>query len=166
MNGKSKPYAILVFGAPMSGKTTFAEKFSERFNAPYLNLSELHEQYRVSRKVALILITQITKCKQTLIIEGAIDSERQRNEVRDFLTKAGYIPVLVWVQTDLNGIKQRMRHKYSRASEAKAVLEESYRKIEAPADYEDPIVISGKHMFQTQCRNILTGISDRRKAKH
>jgi gluconate kinase len=150
----------------MSGKTTFAEKFSERFNAPYLNLSELHEQYRVSRKVALILITQITKCKQTLIIEGAIDSERQRNEVRDLLTKAGYIPVLVWVQTDLNAIKQRMRHKYSRASEAKAVLEESYRKIEAPADYEDPIVISGKHMFQTQCRNILTGISDRRKAKH
>jgi gluconate kinase len=149
----------------MSGKTTFAEKFSERFNAPYLNLSELHEQYRVSRKVALILITQITKCKQTLIIEGAIDSERQRNEVRDLLTKAGYIPVLVWVQTDLNAIKQRMRHKYSRASEAKAVLEESYRKIEAPADYEDPIVISGKHMFQTQCRNILTGISDRRKAK-
>ncbi len=166
MNGKSKPYAILVFGAPMSGKTTFAEKFSERFNAPYLNLSELHEQYRVSRKVALILITQITKCKQTLIIEGAIDSERQRNEVRDLLTKAGYIPVLVWVQTDLNAIKQRMRHKYSSASEAKAVLEESYRKIEAPADYEDPIVISGKHMFQTQCRNILTGISDRRKAKH
>jgi gluconate kinase len=150
----------------MSGKTTFAEKFSERFNAPYLNLSELHEQYRVSRKVALILITQITKCKQTLIIEGAIDSERQRNEVRDLLTRAGYIPVLVWVQTDLNAIKQRMRHKYSRASEAKAVLEESYRKIEAPADYEDPIVISGKHMFQTQCRNILTGISDRRKAKH
>lgn len=165
MNGKSKPYAILVFGAPMSGKTTFAEKFSERFNAPFLNISELHEEYRVSRKVSLILIQQITKCKQTLIIEGAIDSEKQRNEIRELLVRAGYIPVLVWVQTDLNAIKQRMRHKYAKASEAKAALEESYKRIEAPADYEDPIVISGKHMFQTQCRNILTGISDRRKAK-
>jgi gluconate kinase len=163
MNGKSKPYAILVFGAPMSGKTTFAEKFSERFNAPFLNLSELHEEYRVSRKVALILIQQITKCKQTLIIEGAIDNEKQRNEIRELLVKAGYIPVLVWVQTDLNAIKQRMRHKYAKASEAKAALEKSYERIEAPADYEDPIVISGKHMFQTQCRNTLTGISDRRK---
>ena len=163
MNGKSKPYAILVFGAPMSGKTTFAEKFSEKFNAPFLNLSELHEQYRLSRKVAQILISQIAKCKQTLILEGGIDSERQRNEIRELLVKSGYQPVLVWVQTDLNAIKSRMRRKYTKASEAKAALEESYRKIEAPADYEDPIVISGKHMFQTQCRNILTGISNRRK---
>ena len=87
MNGKSKPYAILVFGAPMSGKTTFAEKFSEKFNAPFLNLSELHEQYRLSRKVAQILISQIAKCKQTLILEGGIDSERQRNEIRGWAEK-------------------------------------------------------------------------------
>ena len=46
MNGKSKPYAILVFGAPMSGKTTFAEQFSARFNAPFLNLSELYNEHK------------------------------------------------------------------------------------------------------------------------
>ncbi len=163
MNGKSKPYAVLVFGAPMSGKTTFADQFSARFNAPFLNLSELHDQFGISRKVALNLITQISKCKQTLIIEGGLDTERQRNEIRRMLSQAGYAPILVWIQTDLNEIKHRMRHKYNKLEEAKIALANSYKKIEAPSDDEDPLVISGKHTFQTQCKNVLNGLSERRK---
>ncbi|MDO4220152.1 MAG: AAA family ATPase [Candidatus Saccharibacteria bacterium] len=165
MNGKSKPYAILVFGAPMSGKTTFADQFSARFNAPFLNLSELREQCNISRKVAINLIAQISKCKQTLVIEGGLDTEKQRNEFRKMLTKAGYLPVLVWVQTDLNEIKHRMRHKYHKIEEAKITLANSYKKIEAPSEDEDPLVISGKHTFQTQCKNVLNGLSERRNAK-
>ena len=162
MNGKSKPYAILVFGAPMSGKTVFAEQFSTRFNAPFLNLAALHEQHHISRKVALALVEQIAKCKSTIVIEGALDNERQRNEVRTIFEKAGYLPVLVWVQTDLNEIKHRMRRKYKKVSEAKAALETALKTIEAPSDDEHPLVISGKHTFQTQCKNVLMGISDKK----
>lgn len=165
MKERSKPYAILVFGAPMSGKTSFAEQFSARFNMPFINLSELHDTYRVSRKVGLILVSQIAKCKHNLIIEGCLDTERQRNEMRDLLVKAGYIPQLIWIQTDLNAIKQRMRKKYDKLDDAKKALNESYSKIEAPADYENPLVISGKHMFQTQCRNVIRGLSERSKAQ-
>ena len=164
MNGKTKPYAILVFGAPMSGKTTFAEQFSARFNAPFLNLSKLHDEYKLSRKLALVLIQQLTKCKQTLVIEGALDTEKQRNEIRDTLMKAGYKPVLVWVQTDLNAIKHRMRQKYKVLEDAKSALAEQYKKIEAPSELEQPLVISGKHTFQTQCKNVLTGLSDRKRS--
>ncbi len=162
MNGKSKPYAILVFGAPMSGKTVFAEQFSTRFNAPFLNLAALHEQHHISRKVALALIEQIAKCKSTIVIEGALDNERQRNEVRAIVEKAGYQPVLVWVQTDLNEIKHRMRRKYKKVTDAKAMLEAALKTIEAPSDDEKPLVISGKHTFQTQCKNVLMGISDKK----
>ena len=112
-------------------------------------------------KVALNLIAQISKCKQTLVIEGALDTEKQRNEIRTMLENAGYRPVLVWVQTDLNEIKHRMRHKYKKVDDAKIALANSYKKIEAPADSEDPLVISGKHTFQTQCKNVLTGLSER-----
>lgn len=164
MNGKSKPYAILVFGAPMSGKTTFAEQFSARFNAPFLNLSELYNEHKLTRKLALVLIQQLTKCKQTLIIEGGLDTEKQRNEIKEILAKAEYKPVLVWVQTDLNAIKHRMRHKYKKLEEAKNALAEQYKKIEAPSELERPLVISGKHTFQTQCKNVLTGLSDRKRS--
>ncbi len=165
MNGKSKPYAILVFGAPMSGKSAFAKQFSTRFNAPFLNLAELREQHHISRKLAMILITEIAKCKQTILIEGGLDTEKQREEVRQTLIKAGYTPVLVWVQTDVAAIKHRMRHKYKTVSEAKTALEDSYKKLEAPSDAEFPLVISGKHTFQTQCKNVLTGLSDRTPKK-
>ena len=163
MNGKLKPYAILVFGAPMSGKTTFAEQFSARFNAPFLNLTELQNEHKLTRKLALVLIQQLSKCKQTLVIEGGLDTEKQRNEIKDLLTKNGYRPVLVWIQTDLNAIKHRMRHKYKKLEEAKSALAEQYKKIEAPSELEQPLVISGKHTFQTQCKNVLTGLSDRKR---
>ena len=163
MNGKSKPYAILVFGAPMSGKTTFAEQFSARFNAPFLNLSELYNEHKLTRKLTIVLIEQLTKCKQTLILEGGLDTEKQRNEIKEILMKSGYKPVLIWVQTDLNAIKHRMRHKYKKLEDAKNALAEQYKKIEAPSELEQPLVISGKHTFQTQCKNVLAGLSDRKR---
>ena len=163
MNGKSKPYAILVFGAPMSGTTTFAEQFSARFNAPFLNLSELYNEHKLTRKLTIVLIEQLTKCKQTLILEGGLDTEKQRNEIKEVLTKSGYKPVLIWVQTDLNAIKHRMRHKYKKLEDAKNALAEQYKKIEAPSELEQPLVISGKHTFQTQCKNVLAGLSDRKR---
>jgi gluconate kinase len=146
----------------MSGKTVFSEQFSEKFNAPFLNLAELREQYNVSRKACLTLIEQIAKCKQTLVIEGAIDTEKQRNEMKKLLIAAGYSPVLIWVQTDQSAIKHRIRHKFKTIAEAKAALEASYKKLEAPSDDEQPLVISGKHMFQTQCKNVLLGLSERK----
>ncbi len=163
MNGKSKPYAILVFGAPMSGKTTFAEQFSARFNAPFLNLSELYIEHKLTRKLTIVLIQQLTKCKQTLILEGGLDTEKQRNEIKEILMKSGYKPVLIWVQTDLNAIKHRMRHKYKKLEDAKNALAEQYKKIEAPSELEQPLVISGKHTFQTQCKNVLAGLSERKR---
>jgi len=52
MEGKKKtrPRAILVFGAPCSGKTTFCEKFSQRFKAPYYNLQSLREEADFTEK--------------------------------------------------------------------------------------------------------------------
>ncbi len=158
--GKSKPYAILVFGAPKSGKTAFAEHFSKTINAPYLNLTHLINEYHVTKKLAAELIAQISRCKSTLIIEGLIDTEQQRKEMRAFLQKAGYRPMLVWVQTDLNTIKQRMRQSYRTLDEAKTALTKALNRIEAPSDDEKFIVISGKHTYETQCRNVINQLSE------
>lgn len=161
MNGKTKPYAILVFGAPLCGKTTFAKQFSERFKAPFINLLELKEQFKISRKLGLVLVKEIAKSKQNLVIEGALDTEKQREEMREILNNAGYIPILVWIQTDQMSIKQRLRIKFKKPSEAKEFLDKAYKHIEAPAESEMPLVISGKHTFRTQCNNVLTGLSER-----
>ena len=158
--GKKKPYAILVFGAPMSGKTTFAEHFSESINAPFLNLSKLEKEFKVSQKLEIELVNQFAKSKATIIIEGHLDTEAERKEIRDILGKAGYKTVVVWVQTDLNAIKQRMRHAYKSLDRAKAALSASYERIEAPTAEERPLVISGKHTYQTQCKNVINRLPE------
>jgi gluconate kinase len=156
--GNEKPYAILVFGAPMSGKTTFAKHFSDSINAPFFNFSELQSKHHMSRKLALEIIRNVTKGKAPFIIEGLMDTESDRDEIRNLLTEQGYNPALVWVQTDLNAIKQRMLHAYKTLAEAKAALASSYEHIEAPSESEKVLVISGKHTYQTQCKNVINNL--------
>ena len=156
---KSKPRAILVFGAPKSGKTTFCEKFSAQFRAPFFNLAELQEQSKLTRKHILIIIEQLAKTGQTLIFEGGINTEKERREMRNILVRAGYQPALVWIQTDQNTLKSRMREDYRTAAEAKSAFDEKVKKIEAPAEAESPIVLSGKHTYATQLKHVLTNLA-------
>ena len=41
--------AILVFGAPCSGKTTFSEQFAAQFNATFYDLDSLQQEHNLSR---------------------------------------------------------------------------------------------------------------------
>ena len=47
---KSKSRALLIFGAPCSGKTTFAAKFADRYDLAFYNINEIMEQYDFSRE--------------------------------------------------------------------------------------------------------------------
>lgn len=158
MNGKTKPYAIMIFGVPMSGKTQFASKFSQQFKAPLLNLEEL---VGINRKSFLKLIDRVSISGQTILIEGGIDTQKQRNEINRLLTASGYTPVLIWVQTDVAAVKQRLKVKLKSVEKAKKHFEERIEHLEAPADPERPIVISGKHTFSTQLKTTLAQLSSR-----
>ena len=160
INGKRKPYAILVFGAPMSGKTSFAEHFSESIETPFINFDKLQNQNKISRKTAIEFIRILARGKQTIIIEGMSETENDRSEMRKLFDELGYKTALVWVQTDMNAIKQRMLRRYKKIADAKAALSASYEHLEAPTETENPIVISGKHTPQTQIKNVLSRLAD------
>ncbi len=158
-NNKVQPRAILVFGAPASGKTTFAEKFSNKFHAAFYDLVEIKKKYKFDRKTILKSIELIAKTKANIVIEGGLDTEKERNEIRNILRKAGYSPSLIWIQTDVGTIKLRLKMKYKDGSKAKGEYEAKIDKMEAPTEIENPIVLSGKHTFETQLRHVLTQIS-------
>lgn len=156
---KTQPRAILVFGAPGSGKTTFAEKFSKKFHAAFFDLGELERENKLDRKTVLFLLEQLAKTNVTLVIEGILDTERERTEVRNVLRRAGYNPSLVWIQTDVNTIRQRLKIKNRSVSKAKQEYETRISRMEAPSEVEAPIVLSGKHTFETQLRHVLTQLA-------
>lgn len=148
--------AILVFGAPCSGKTTFCEKFAKRFKAPYFDLGLLADEYHLDRKMITLLLEQIAKTGQMLVLEGGLDTEADRIELRRILRNAGYTSSLIWIQTDVGTIRSRLKSRLKSVSAAKAAYEEKLELLEAPTDFEEPIVLSGKHTFETQLRHVLS----------
>lgn len=148
--------AILVFGAPCSGKTTFSKQFAGQFNATFYDLDQLQQEHNLSRQFILLLISEIAKTGATLVIEGAIDTEKDRREIIEILRNAGYIPTLIWMQTDVSTIRMRLKNKLKSVEKAKQVYDQRVSALEAPSDAEAPIVLSGKHTYPTQLKQVLT----------
>lgn len=157
---KNKPRALLIFGAPCSGKTTFSEKFSKRFDLAYFNFDEICERYRLTRKNVLLFIELLTRTGKNLIFEGGLGTEKERAEVRNVLRAAGYEPTLVWIQTDIATIRLRMKREYKSVSAAREAYDKAVSTLEAPSEVEKPVILSGKHTFDTQARHILAGLAD------
>lgn len=161
MEGKkhASPHAFLVFGAPASGKTAFSEQFAKKFKLSYYNLSDLKTEYNLSRKLVLMLIRELAKTHQNLIFEGEFDTERARIEIKNILRSAGYSVSVVWIQTDAATIRSRLKQRYRSVKKAKEVYDENVPRLEAPSEIEHPIILSGKHTFETQARHVISGLA-------
>ena len=156
---RTKSRLLLVFGAPCSGKSTFAEKFAKKYNLAYFNLNKLAEEDNFSREQIVRIMDLISYTRANIIIEGGIDTEAERAEIRNIFRAAHYEPSLIWIQTDIATIRNRLRAKYKNISKAKKVLD-SAEELEAPADHENPIILSGKHTFETQSKHVLAGLAN------
>lgn len=150
----------MVFGAPCSGKTTFAKKFAKKFGLAYYNVNEIMEEYGFSRAAVLNVIELIMQTRQTIILEGGTDTEKDRAEFRNLFRKNDYKPALIWVQTDVATIRSRMKLKYRSVTKAKQNFDSATSGMEAPADFERPIILSGKHTFETQTKHAIAGLAD------
>lgn len=157
---KNKPRVILVFGAPCSGKTAFAEKFAKKFGLTYYNLDEICATDNLSRKSLLNVLSLIARTHTTVLIEGGIDTEKDRAEIRNVFRAAGYTPSIVWLQTDFATIRSRLKSRYKTVASAKQVYEDAINTLEAPSETEAPIILSGKHTFETQTKHVLAGLAD------
>lgn len=159
-NRKNKPRALLIFGAPASGKSSFAEKFAKKFGLAYYDFTELMAEHGFSRDDVVVILEQILKTGQTILIEGLLDTEKERIEIRNLLRSHGYEPALIWVQTDIATIRQRLKTRFRSVSKAKTAYDKVVGDMEAPTETEKPIILSGKHTFETQTKHVIAGLAD------
>ncbi len=157
---KSKPRALLVFGAPCSGKTTFSEKFAAKFDLAFYDLNEVKKTTGFSDEQIREALELVARTKKTLIVEGGLDTEKDRRLIRNVFTKAGYDNTLIWIQTDVSTIRTRMKFRYKSVSKAKDAYDTLVNAMEAPTEREKPVILSGKHTFETQTKHVLAGLAD------
>ena len=111
-------------------------------------------------KNILIILEQVLKTRHTILIEGELKTEKDRDEIRTLLKNNGYEPSLIWIQTDVATIRSRLKSRFKNVAKAKEVYEKAVSEIEAPTESERPIILSGKHTFETQTRHVITGLAD------
>lgn len=161
----TKPHLLIVVGLPGSGKTTFAERFSETFHAPLVNAG-LIADYAYDPKSASWLVAeimgQIQRTGQTLIYEPASGSRSERTEIAKSAQKAGYTPLIVWVQTDPYVAQTRLTKK-SRQNPNPISSDEfiqQAKRFTAPSEQEKCVVISGMRTYATQAKVVLKKLSE------
>jgi len=154
------PHAIIMMGIPGSGKSTFAERFAETFQAPIINMPTLmRESGLPSAKANLIaksLLKEIIKTKRTFIFEGNTHTQDLRADLIRDLTKKGYKTLLVWVQTDTTeSLRRALKPHPKGSSMTNEEFDAAIDAFEPPQKKEKFIVISGKHTFGTQLKIVL-----------
>ena len=161
----SQPHAIVMVGIPGSGKSFFAEKFSETFNAPFASLEKIIPFAKSATAANSLFeqqIDQLLKTRQSVVIEGVTSSRVARDAFTRKAKAAHYEVLLVWVQTDPATAKSRALRK-GKDSDALVMTSDQFdkavRQFTSPTALEKPIVISGKHTYATQAKAVLKRLS-------
>lgn len=163
-SSSASPKAIVMVGLPGSGKSAFAEHFAETFQAPIINSGALQQELRLDGDQAdwlqAIVLNEYLKTRRTVLVDAPLETKARRAAVISTIIKAGYHPLLVWVQTDPVESRRRATKKYPVGSGlTPEEFQDAFRNFEPPTAKERPVVISGKHTFTTQLKVVLKQIA-------
>jgi predicted kinase len=159
-----KPHAIIVIGLQGSGKSFFASKFADTFNAPFFDQSFFAKSARDTAAASELMdnaLKQVVKTGRSVVIELSLATRTERSELSSQLRASGYVPLYVWAQVDADTAM-------ARASKTSGVGQDEYRdrmkRFSPPHPTEKALVISGKHTFATQAKAVLKKLSSPRAA--
>jgi predicted kinase len=167
----ASPHAIIMVGIPGSGKSTFAEHFADTFKAPLLNESKMAYEAHLDADQAEFIFTtmmiEVMKANRTFILEADNMTKAKRASIVATVTKAGYRPLIVWVQTEPVEAKRRaMKPRPIGSGLTDSEFDSHVRAFAAPLPQEKPTVISGKHTYATQIKVVLKQLAGSRPDVH
>ncbi len=168
-----KPFLLLFYGYPGSGKTYFSRQFCETVQAANLQAdrirSELFEQPRYDKQENGV-VNQLMNymCEEFLMAGFSVVYDMnamrvgQRRILQDMAYRAHAQPLLVWEQVDVDtafyrNIKRDRRRaddKYA-AQWDRTTFESVISNMQKPKTGEDYVVISGKHLFNMQQSSVI-----------
>lgn len=158
----NKPHFIVLVGLPGVGKSTFASRFADTFNATYVNYLDIQALARddesLAEEILNFLFNHLIKLRQTIVIDGPGDTLAERKEIMGFAERSGYSPLFVWVQADMETAETRSVYSKTATMDANE-FKARVKTFQAPTKKEPVFVISGKHTFVSQARSVLKRLS-------
>lgn len=156
----ASPHAIIMIGIPGAGKSFFAERFADTFQAPIVSQTKLQRQYHLTDdgadELQDAILSEYMKTHRTVLIDGGYDGRERRELLVRRLVKAGYRPMVIWVQTDTTESRRRAGKPFPRGSGIEeAVFDTLLDGFDPPGPREKMVVISGKHTYPAQLKIVL-----------
>ncbi|MCA9342126.1 AAA family ATPase [Candidatus Saccharibacteria bacterium] len=158
----STPHLLVAVGLPGSGKTTFCQRFSDTFRAPFINASSFGHDSKTNVDLSLAVLSEIMKTQQTILYEGETDLRRERQELAKFGREHGYEVLFIWVQTDESMANARATRRSK--SNPFPLSSEEFRQRSAKFSplhpTEKSLVISGMHTHASQAKVVLKRLTE------
>lgn len=165
----SKPHVIVMVGVPGAGKSFFAEHFSKTFSAPLVSWKAIRDELfnepiynkdedAIIERVARHMLGELYKTGATVIYEGSVQSQSQRQTIQKEASEAGYETIFVWVQIDEATAKSRA----AKSGLTPAQYDRYNKLFTQPKQANSLVVISGKHTYASQLKIVLVKLSESR----
>ncbi|MDB5184494.1 MAG: hypothetical protein JWN38_302 [Candidatus Saccharibacteria bacterium] len=173
-----KPFLLMLYGYPGAGKTYFARQFAENVQAAHVQSdrirNELFENPRHDKQENEVVAQLMDYMTEEFLSAGLsviydVNAMRasQRHQLREFARKHKVQPVVVWFQVDADTAFARSQKRDRRRADDKYATawdRPTYNKMigymQNPMPSEDYVVISGKHLYNTQQNSAISKLRE------
>jgi predicted kinase len=174
---------IVVVGLPGVGKSFFARRFAETFNAPLVSEDKIRytlfsghtyskNENIMVEQVARLIIDELLVSGKTFILDGGYNTRSSRENITRLATQYGFRTLIVWVQTDELTARRRAegrslknpgdQYKQSLNPEQYDTIERTFTVPDLDLKERNTVVISGKHTYAAQAKTVLQKIVESR----
>jgi hypothetical protein len=174
----TKPFLLMLYGYPGAGKTYFARQLTEDFQAAHLQSDrirgELFDQPRYDKQENDV-VSQLMDymCEEfmaaglSVVYDANAMRAKQRHSLRDMARKHKAQPLLIWFQMDQDtAFSRNVKRDRRRADDKYAAqwdrtsFESILGSMQNPAQAEDYVVVSGKHLYNMQRSAVVNKLRD------
>lgn len=174
----SKPFLLLLYGFPGSGKTYFSRQFSENVQAAHLQADRIRnelfnkprydkQENEVVSQLMEYMAEEFLNAGVSVIYDVNAMRSAHRLALRDLARKAHAIPFLVWFQIDIESAFTRSIKRDRRRADDKFAAQRDRTSFEPlingmqnPTMAENYVVVSGKHLYMTQQSAVISKLRE------
>lgn len=176
----TKPLLIMLYGMPGSGKTFFSRQLCEQISAAHVQgdriRDELFEKPTYSKEenhiVASLMAYMTGEFLQagiSVVFDTNAMRMTQRRALRNLAIKSAAHPILLWLQIDPDSAFKRSSRRDRRKHDdhyAQDMEPGTFRELlggmQNPEITENYLVLSGKHVFNTQKNAVIRYLVEKR----
>ena len=176
----TKPVFVLLYGYPGAGKTYFARQLCEQLQAAHVQGDRIRfelfakprydrEENNVITQLMDYMSEEFLNAGVSVVYDANVMRLAQRRMLRDMARKAHAAPILVWLQIDVESAYLRSSKRDRRRADDKyaaLMSRDNFNTIAShmqnPDSTEDYVVISGKHVFNTQFNAVINRMREQK----